>query len=66
MKITNRGVISGFVALSIYATAFSVPLYAQQATPSPRPGSVAALDGKETKEVKKVAKPYVIIDKKVI
>ena len=55
MKITNQGVISGFVALSIYATAFSVPLYAQQATPSPGPGSVAALDGKETKEVKKVA-----------
>jgi hypothetical protein len=55
MKITNQGVISGFVALSIYATALSVPLYAQQATPSPRPASVAALDGKETKEVKKVA-----------
>jgi hypothetical protein len=55
MRITNQGVISGFVALSIYATAFSVPLYAQQATPSTGPGSVAALDGKETKEVKKVA-----------
>jgi hypothetical protein len=47
--------ISGFVALSIYATAFSVPLYAQQVTTSPSPASVAALDGKETKEVKKVA-----------
>jgi Putative beta-barrel porin-2, OmpL-like. bbp2 len=55
MKITNQGVISGFVALSIYATAFSVPLYAQQVTPSPSQASVAALDGKETKEVKKVA-----------
>ncbi|MEA3147267.1 MAG: hypothetical protein QOI53_2809 [Verrucomicrobiota bacterium] len=55
MKITNQGVISGFVALKIYATALSVPLYAQQATPSPSPASVAALDGKETKEVKKVA-----------
>jgi hypothetical protein len=55
MKITNQGMISGFVALSIYATAFSVPLYAQQVTPSPSQASVAALDGKETKEVKKVA-----------
>src|ERR1700686_575448 len=55
MKIANRGVIPGFMAFAIYATAFSVPLYAQQATPSPGPGSVAALDGKETKEVKKVA-----------
>jgi Putative beta-barrel porin-2, OmpL-like. bbp2 len=55
MKIANQGVISGFVALTIYATAFSVPLYAQQATPSPSPGSLAALDGKETKETKKVA-----------
>jgi Putative beta-barrel porin-2, OmpL-like. bbp2 len=55
MKITNHGMISGFVALSIYATAFSVPLYAQQVTPSPSQASVAALDGKETKEVKKVA-----------
>src|SRR5258705_9714869 len=55
MKIANQGVISGFVALAIYATAFSVPLYAQQATPSPSPASVTALDGKETKEIKKVA-----------
>jgi Putative beta-barrel porin-2, OmpL-like. bbp2 len=55
MKIANQGVISGFMALAIYAAAFSVPLYAQQATPSPSPVSVAALDGKETKEVKKVA-----------
>src|ERR1700686_5836984 len=55
MKIANRGVIPGFMAFAIYATAFSVPLYAQQATPSPSPASVMALDGKETKEVKKVA-----------
>ncbi len=55
MKIANRGVIPGFMALAIYATAFSVPLNAQQVTPSPSPASVAALDTKETKEVKKVA-----------
>ena len=54
MKIAIQGVISGFMALAIYAAAFSDPLYAQQATTSPSPASVAALDGKETKEVKKV------------
>jgi len=55
MKIANRGPFPGFMALAIYATGFSVPLYAQQAIPAPSPASVAALDAKETKEVKKVA-----------
>jgi putative OmpL-like beta-barrel porin-2 len=54
LKSFRRVAIASVVALAAYGF-FSGSAYAQQAAPSPSPATVKASDGKETKEVKKVA-----------
>jgi hypothetical protein len=54
LKLFRRVATATVVALAAYGS-FSGSAYAQQAAPSPSPTTVKASDGKETKEVKKVA-----------
>jgi hypothetical protein len=53
-KSFRRVATASVVALAAYGL-FSGSVYAQQAAPSPSPATVKASDGKESKEVKKVA-----------
>ena len=54
MKLIRRLASASFVAVAAYALSLG-PSYAQQATPAPSPTVSTAPDGKESKEVKKVA-----------
>ena len=54
LKSFKRLATAGFVALTAY-TFYPDSGHAQQAAPSPSPATVKASDGKETKEIKKVA-----------
>jgi hypothetical protein len=54
MKLIRRLVSASLVTFATCAL-FAAPCYAQQATPAPSPAVTTAPDGKETKEVQKVA-----------
>src|ERR1700730_8726698 len=54
MKLIRRLASAGFVAVAAYSFSLGSS-YAQQATPAPSPTVSTAPDGKESKEVKKVA-----------